>query len=229
MPQKSNPHNSFLFANHDEVKPLELTVPLATTLGELKDHLRAQWPEGLPTQQDGDSDSSTVIAAVPTIPDPQQELQRRRRRQRPSSGPVEPQTPLSIASSSASPVAPAAQAGGKGESGAATDDEEEDEEEEGASMVIPPPITLAALRVPVDPDRIRLVCLGRGLDDDGKTLNQYHIPSFEYPTPVQCMIRPSAVRGGHESARRSAKSLEEGQEGEEDTVGPLGCCVCGVM
>jgi hypothetical protein len=230
---------SFLFANHEDVKPLELAaVPLSTSVGELKRRLREQWPAGLPTD-----DGSGAVAAV-IVPSPQQGQQGPLRRRRPSGAAQPPQTPLTVVSSSspsASPAVVAAEtgngsgAGGGAGGGAATDDEDEDEDEEG---LITPPAPAMSLTTPraVEPGRIRLICLGRGLDGDEKTLKEYHVPVFEeHATPVQVAIRPSgASGGGGGSVRRSPKALEEGagQQGNgagEEVVDPLVCCGCSVM
>ena len=240
--QFNSPHHcSFLFANHEDVKPLELAaVPLSTPVKDVKRRLREQWPAGLPT------DDSVIVFSTQQGQQ-QQEQRRRRRRRRPSSSAAQPpQTPLTVVSSSSpslsSPAVAAAAAApaemGRGQGGAATDDEEEEEEGEEEEVITPPTPSMSMSRTPpraVEPGRIRLICLGRGLDDDEKTLKDYHVPVFEeHATPVQVAIRPAGASGGGHGARRVTKALDEaaGQPGNgagEEAVDPLVCCGCSVM
>lgn len=167
-----------LFANHEDVKPLELKdVPLSASIAEVKALLRAAWPAGsLPT---GMADTPATSTAAGAASEQQQRRPKRRgasaSRPSPSAAALEPeppQTPLSVAST-VSPVVGTAAATAI----AATDDEleeEELEEEEEESMRTPPSHDdariVSAPRVAVEAGRIRLICLGRGWDDDGKTL-----------------------------------------------------------
>ena len=236
------PHR-FLFGNHDEIKPIELAaVPLNITTRELKRRLRAHahWPVGLgnsstapgtapstpiPTQK------AAAAAAAATADEPSSLLRRRRPR------PAEPQTAATAVSIDSPPPPPSALDEGEG-SKEGTDDELEDEdaEEDGAAVTVTTPPVLIFSPSAVDPARIRLFCLGRGLDDEGKRLKDMPIPVFDdHPTPVQVAIRPAAATPV--AARR--KTLEGGEahgvgggrveEGEE-VMGSLGaCCGCSVM
>lgn len=209
-------------------------VPLDITTRELKRRLRAHahWPVGL-------GDSSTAPGSAPSTPIPAQKAATadepssllRRRRPRPA----EPQTPATAVSIDSPPPPPSALDEGEG-SKEATDDEEEDDEEDGAAVTVTTPPAPIFSPSAVDPARIRLFCLGRGLDDEGKRLKDVPIPVFDdHPTPVQVAIRPAAA--APVAARR--KTLEGGEahgvgggrvEEEEGVMGSLGaCCGCSVM
>ncbi|KAG5190976.1 hypothetical protein JKP88DRAFT_217224 [Tribonema minus] len=44
---------------------------------------------------------------------------------------------------------------------------------------------------PAETAQIRLICMGRGLTDDAKTLEELQLPTFDaYPTPINVAIRP---------------------------------------
>jgi hypothetical protein len=83
-----------------------------------------------------------------------------------------------------------------------------------------------------DGDRVRLICMGKGvLSPDDRTLDDCQIPVFKtHPTPINVSVRPDssamdASKGGNDFSKRAGGSAAGGGSGGETSQG----CACTIL
>lgn len=73
-----------------------------------------------------------------------------------------------------------------------------------------------------DESHLRLICMGQGLFNDNKTLDECHVPVYAYRTPMHVSITPKP--GANPSKKGGVVKIVETAEAEGPTS--TTCCLC---